>query len=112
MAVNNLNLKMYKGQITALLGHNGAGKTTTISMLTGKHVYITEDLRMYIQVFSVAVDYLNSVQATYTLLVEHLYVQVCYYWASTVNVQVEYEQGHMQAIPGISQVAEDQCLYI
>ena len=26
---------MFKGQITALLGHNGAGKTTTISMLTG-----------------------------------------------------------------------------
>ncbi len=26
---------MYKGQITALLGHNGAGKTTTMSMLTG-----------------------------------------------------------------------------
>lgn len=26
---------MYKGQITALLGHNGAGKTTTMSILTG-----------------------------------------------------------------------------
>ena len=26
---------MYKGQITALLGHNGAGKTTTMSVLTG-----------------------------------------------------------------------------
>ena len=26
---------MYKGQITALLGHNGAGKTTTLSVLTG-----------------------------------------------------------------------------
>lgn len=28
-------MKMYNGQIFALLGHNGAGKTTTISMLTG-----------------------------------------------------------------------------
>ena len=28
-------MKMYTGQIFALLGHNGAGKTTTISMLTG-----------------------------------------------------------------------------
>ena len=36
VAVNNLNLDIYKGQITALLGHNGAGKTTTISMLTGQ----------------------------------------------------------------------------
>lgn len=26
---------MYKGQITALLGHNGAGKTTTVNMLVG-----------------------------------------------------------------------------
>jgi len=34
-AVNNVNLKMYDGEIFALLGHNGAGKTTTINMLTG-----------------------------------------------------------------------------
>ena len=34
-AVRGVNLKMYKGQIFALLGHNGAGKTTTLSMLTG-----------------------------------------------------------------------------
>ncbi|KAG1652003.1 ATP-binding cassette sub-family A member 3 [Nymphon striatum] len=34
-AVNDLSLKMYKDQITALLGHNGAGKTTTMAMLTG-----------------------------------------------------------------------------
>ena len=35
VAVDKLNLTMYSGQITALLGHNGAGKTTTIAMLTG-----------------------------------------------------------------------------
>ena len=34
-AVDNLNLTMYSGQITALLGHNGAGKSTTIGILTG-----------------------------------------------------------------------------
>jgi ATP-binding cassette subfamily A (ABC1) protein 3 len=34
-AVDNLNFKMYPGQLTALLGHNGAGKSTTFSMLTG-----------------------------------------------------------------------------
>ncbi|XP_012411009.1 glucosylceramide transporter ABCA12 [Trichechus manatus latirostris] len=35
VAVDNLNLNFYEGQITSLLGPNGAGKTTTISMLTG-----------------------------------------------------------------------------
>lgn len=34
-AVRGLNLKMYRDEITVLLGHNGAGKTTTINMLTG-----------------------------------------------------------------------------
>ena len=34
-AVKGLNVKMYSGQIFALLGHNGAGKSTTISILTG-----------------------------------------------------------------------------
>lgn len=33
-AVNNLNLKIEKGELFALLGTNGAGKTTTIKMLT------------------------------------------------------------------------------
>jgi ABC-type multidrug transport system ATPase subunit len=35
LAVESVDMTMYKGQIFALLGHNGAGKTTTISMLTG-----------------------------------------------------------------------------
>lgn len=35
VAVQGLNLTLFEGEITVLLGHNGAGKTTTISMLTG-----------------------------------------------------------------------------
>ncbi|GCC25067.1 hypothetical protein chiPu_0003472 [Chiloscyllium punctatum] len=37
VAVKDLNLDFYQGEITALLGPNGAGKTTTMSMLTGLH---------------------------------------------------------------------------
>eukprot|EP01022_Parablepharisma_sp_SALTPOND_P028453 TRINITY_DN70995_c0_g1_i1.p1 TRINITY_DN70995_c0_g1~~TRINITY_DN70995_c0_g1_i1.p1 ORF type:complete len:771 (+),score=42.77 TRINITY_DN70995_c0_g1_i1:1465-3777(+) len=35
LAVNNVSLNIYKGQVFILLGHNGAGKTTSLSMLTG-----------------------------------------------------------------------------
>ncbi|GMT02398.1 hypothetical protein PENTCL1PPCAC_24572, partial [Pristionchus entomophagus] len=34
-ALDGLDLRLYEGQITGLLGHNGAGKTTTMSMLCG-----------------------------------------------------------------------------
>ncbi|XP_054279050.1 phospholipid-transporting ATPase ABCA1-like [Macrosteles quadrilineatus] len=35
VAVDKVNLDIYEGEITALLGHNGAGKTTTMSILCG-----------------------------------------------------------------------------
>lgn len=34
VAVNNLNLEIYQGELFSLLGVNGAGKTTTIKMLS------------------------------------------------------------------------------
>ena len=34
-AVDGVNIRMYEGQIFALLGHNGAGKSSTLKMLTG-----------------------------------------------------------------------------
>ncbi len=35
IAVNNLNLEIYKGEILGFVGPNGAGKTTTMKMLGG-----------------------------------------------------------------------------
>lgn len=40
LAVQDLSLNLYEGQITVLLGHNGAGKTTTLSVLTGKYSWL------------------------------------------------------------------------
>ena len=35
LLLTGIDLNIYEGQITALLGHNGAGKTTLINMMTG-----------------------------------------------------------------------------
>lgn len=34
-AIDNIELSIYEGQITAVLGHNGAGKSTLFNILTG-----------------------------------------------------------------------------
>ncbi|GMR52577.1 hypothetical protein PMAYCL1PPCAC_22772, partial [Pristionchus mayeri] len=34
-AVRGVDMRLHRGQVTALLGHNGAGKSTTFSMITG-----------------------------------------------------------------------------
>ena len=54
-AVQNLNLNMFSGQITSLLGHNGAGKSTTISMLTG--LYPPTSGKAYINDLDIAKDF-------------------------------------------------------
>jgi ABC-type multidrug transport system ATPase subunit len=35
IAVNDLTMNLYEGQISVILGHNGAGKTTAINLMTG-----------------------------------------------------------------------------
>eukprot|EP00388_Colpodella_angusta_P003919 GDKJ01013442.1.p1 GENE.GDKJ01013442.1~~GDKJ01013442.1.p1 ORF type:complete len:2069 (-),score=472.48 GDKJ01013442.1:1176-6494(-) len=47
VAVDDSWMRLYEGQILALLGHNGAGKTTTISMLTGMLPVTEGDAVMY-----------------------------------------------------------------
>lgn len=36
VAVDQLNLNLYKNEIFCFLGHNGAGKTTALNVLMGK----------------------------------------------------------------------------
>ncbi|XP_008049514.1 ATP-binding cassette sub-family A member 3 [Carlito syrichta] len=53
-AVRDLNLNLYEGQITVLLGHNGAGKTTTLSVLTG--LFPPTSGRAYINGYEISQD--------------------------------------------------------
>ncbi|XP_038957106.1 phospholipid-transporting ATPase ABCA3 isoform X5 [Rattus norvegicus] len=54
MAVKDLSLNLYEGQITVLLGHNGAGKTTTLSILTG--LYLPTKGKVYISGYDISSD--------------------------------------------------------
>ncbi|XP_021491365.1 phospholipid-transporting ATPase ABCA3-like [Meriones unguiculatus] len=54
VAVKDLSLNLYEGQITVLLGHNGAGKTTTLSILTG--FYLPTRGNVYIGGYDISSD--------------------------------------------------------
>ncbi|XP_064150853.1 ATP-binding cassette sub-family A member 17-like [Loxodonta africana] len=54
IAVKDLTMNLYRGQITVLLGHNGAGKTTTCSMLTG--LLPISSGRVYINGYEISED--------------------------------------------------------
>ncbi len=47
LAVDNLNLDIYEGELFSLLGVNGAGKTTTIKMLSGLTKATSGDAYIY-----------------------------------------------------------------
>lgn len=58
--IKNLNLELYKGQITGFLGPNGAGKTTTIRMMVGLMKPTEGDVLIEGQ--SVKTDFEESIQ--------------------------------------------------
>lgn len=46
VAVNNLSLRVYEGEIVALIGPNGAGKTTAFNMITGVYHPVNGRIQM------------------------------------------------------------------
>ena len=67
VAVNDLSLHLYEGEIYGLLGPNGAGKTTTLRMLSsliaptsGKVLFHGEDIHSNIEYFRRKVSFLTS----------------------------------------------------
>ena len=68
IAVDTLSLNMYKGQITALLGHNGAGKTTIMSILTGLYTPTTGSA--YINGYNVLSD-MNLIRRSMGICPQH-----------------------------------------
>lgn len=47
MAIDNLNLDVYKGEIIAIIGPNGAGKTTAFNCITGIYTPTTGGIDFY-----------------------------------------------------------------
>ena len=46
-ANDQINMKLYSGEIMAILGENGSGKTTLINMLAG--IYYPENGRVFVE---------------------------------------------------------------
>ena len=46
VANKNVNLKVYKGEILAVLGENGSGKTTLMNMISG--IYFPDEGQTFV----------------------------------------------------------------
>ena len=47
IALKDISFKVFKGEITALLGDNGAGKSTLIKLLSGVHIPDEGEIFLY-----------------------------------------------------------------
>ena len=47
IALKDISFKVFKGEITALLGDNGAGKSTLIKLLSGVHIPDEGEITLY-----------------------------------------------------------------
>ncbi|KAF0882143.1 ABCA3 protein, partial [Crocuta crocuta] len=54
IAVKDLSLNLYVGQITVLLGYNGAGKSTALSILSGRCLYPATSGEAYINGYDIS----------------------------------------------------------
>lgn len=92
-AVNNLDLKVHAGTITALLGGNGAGKTTTLAMLLGLLEPTSGSIRMLDQ------DFLTHRQALAARInFSSPYVDLPNRLTVRQNLTV---YGHLYGVPGL-----------
>ncbi|XP_013360360.1 PREDICTED: ATP-binding cassette sub-family A member 3-like isoform X2 [Chinchilla lanigera] len=62
VAVKDLSLNLYEGQITVLLGPNGAGKSTTLSILSG--LYPATSGKAYINGYDISHD-MNQIRKSF-----------------------------------------------
>lgn len=52
VAVNNLNMEIYRGEIVALIGPNGAGKTTAFNAITGVYLPTNGEILLHGEVIA------------------------------------------------------------
>ncbi|XP_022109857.1 ATP-binding cassette sub-family A member 1-like [Acanthaster planci] len=101
LAVNNLSVNFYEGQITSFLGHNGAGKTTTMSILTGlfpptagtAYIYGKDILRDISRIRkSLGMCPQHNVLFDYLTVAEHLWFYARVKGATNQEIHIEMEE--------------------
>nr|KAG5702169.1 hypothetical protein BaRGS_033881 [Batillaria attramentaria] len=87
LAVDDLTINFYEGQITSFLGHNGAGKTTTMSILTGLFPPTSGTAYIYGKNIQTEMDQIRQ-----SLVEEHIWFYARLKGKSEANVQHEMTQ--------------------